>query len=128
MITLDRPQQVMKLFFFDVKTGGQRLVMTETSKTWIDVYDFYAGIQDMMTFPEGSHEFFWISDRDGWQHVYRYDYSGKLVNQVTHGPLERHADRRERREDADDVLHLDRCSPLQRQLYAIKFDGSDTAA
>ena len=21
-----------------------------------------------MTFPAGSHEFFWISDRDGWQH------------------------------------------------------------
>jgi len=26
MITLDRPQQVMKLYFFDVKTGGKRLV------------------------------------------------------------------------------------------------------
>ena len=85
MITLDRVQQTMKLYFFDVTTGGKRLVMSETSKTWIDVYDFYAGIQDMMSFPEGSHEFFWISDRDGWQHVYRYDYSGKLVNQVTHG-------------------------------------------
>ena len=37
------------------------------------------------SFPAGSHEFFCISDRDGWQHVYRYDYSGKLIKQVTHG-------------------------------------------
>ena len=73
----------MKLLFFDVTTGGSRQVMEETSKTWIDVYDFYAGVQDLMTFPEKSHEFFWISDRDGFQHVYRYDYSGKLVQQVT---------------------------------------------
>jgi dipeptidyl-peptidase-4 len=124
MITLDRPQQVMKLYFFDVKTGGKRLVMTETSKTWIDVYDFYAGIQDMMSFPEGSHEFFWISDRDGWQHVYRYDYSGKLVNQVTHGQWS--VTRIEGMDPRSSTMYYSstEVSPLQRQLYAIKFDGT----
>ena len=85
VITLNRPQNTLKLFFFDAKTGGRRQVMTETSKTWLDVYDFYAGVDDMMTFPSDSHEFFWLSDRDGFQHLYRYDYSGKLVNQVTRG-------------------------------------------
>ncbi|MGH7583929.1 MAG: S9 family peptidase [Gemmatimonadales bacterium] len=124
MITLDRPQQVMKLYFFDVTTGGKRLVMTETSKTWIDVYDFYAGIQDMMTFPAGSHEFYWISDRDGWQHVYRYDYSGRLINQVTHGPWS--VTRIEGIDPASGLLYYSstEVSPLQRQLYAIHLDGS----
>ena len=126
MITLDRPQQVMKLYFFDVKTGGKRLVMTETSRTWIDVYDFYAGIQDMMTFPEGSHDFFWISDRDGWQHVYRYDYSGKLINQVTHGSWS--VTRIEGADAKAQTMYYSSTavSPLERQLYAVKFDGSDT--
>ena len=124
MITLDRPQQVMKLYFFDVNTGGKRLVMSETSKTWIDVYDFYAGIQDMMSFPEGSHEFFWISDRDGWQHVYRYDYSGALVNQVTHGNWS--VTRIEGLDAKSQTMYYSstEVSPLQRQLYSIKFDGS----
>ena len=126
MITLDRSQQTMKLFFFDVNTGGKRLVMTETSKTWIDVYDFYAGIQDMMSFPEGSHEFFWISDRDGWQHVYRYDYSGKLVNQVTHGAWS--VTRMEGLDPKSQTMYYTstEVSPLQRQLYSIKFDGTAT--
>ena len=53
VVTLNRPQNEMKLFFFDVNTGGRRQVMTEKSATWLDVYDFYAGIQDMMTFPAG---------------------------------------------------------------------------
>lgn len=124
MITLNRQQNLMSLYFFDVKTGGRRLVMRETSKTWIDVYDFYAGIQDMMTFPEGSHEFFWISDRDGWQHVYRYDYSGKLIQQITHGTWS--VTRVEGMDAKRGLLFYSSTqdSPLQRQLYEIRLDGT----
>ena len=123
MITLNRAQNVMKLWFFDVRSGGKRLVMTDTSKTWIDVYDFYAGVQDLMSFPEGLNEFFWISDRDGWQHIYRYDYSGRLLGQVTHGDWSvvriEGMDARGRT-----IYYLStEDSPLQRQLYAIGFDG-----
>jgi dipeptidyl-peptidase-4 len=125
VITLNRPQNVMKLFFFDVKTGGRRLVYSETSSTWIDVYDFYAGIPDMMSFPEGLREFFWISDRDGWQHVYRYDYAGRLLNQVTHGQWS--VTRIEGIDPKARTLYYSstEVSPLQRQLYAIRFDGTD---
>jgi dipeptidyl-peptidase 4 len=99
-------------------------VMTETSRTWIDVYDFYARVDDMMSFPAGSTEFFWLSDRDGFQHLYRYDYSGKLINQVTHGKWSV-----TRIEGSDANTHRiyytsTETSPLQRQLYSIHFDGT----
>jgi len=125
VITLNRPQNVMKLFFFDVKTGGRRLVYSETSSTWIDVYDFYAGIPDMMSFPEGLKEFFWISDRDGWQHVFRYDYAGRLLNQVTHGQWS--VTRIEGIDPKARTIHYSstEASPLQRQLYSIRFDGTN---
>src|SRR4029077_9905838 len=42
LLTLNRRQDTLRVFFFDVKTGGKRLVLTQTSRTWIDVYDFYA--------------------------------------------------------------------------------------
>ena len=124
VITLNRPQNVMKLFFFDVSSGGRREVMTETSKTWIDVYDFYAGVDDMMTFPSDSREFFWLSDRDGFQHLYRYDYSGKLVNQVTRGSWS--VTRVEGSDAKNQTIYYTstEASPLQRQLYSIRFDGS----
>src|SRR6185295_16354821 len=124
VITLNRPQNEMKLFFFDVKTGGRRQVMTETSKTWLDVYDFYAGVDDMMTFPSDSREFFWLSDRDGFQHLYRYDYSGKLINQVTRGNWS--VTRVEGSDAKGQTLYFTstEASPLQRQLYSIRFDGT----
>ncbi len=124
VLTLNRPQNEMKLFFFDVHSGGKRLVMTEKSDTWIDVFDFYAGILDMLSFPEGSHEFFWISDQDGWQHIYRYDYSGKLINQVTKGAWS--VTRIEGTDPKSRTIYYTstQASPLQRQLYSIRFDGN----
>ncbi|MDQ6770052.1 MAG: DPP IV N-terminal domain-containing protein [Gemmatimonadota bacterium] len=125
VITLNRPQNLIKLFFFDVRMGGRRQVMTETSKTWIDVYDFYAGVDDMMSFPANSHEFFWLSDRDGYQHLYRYDYSGELVNQVTRGSW--NAARVEGSDAKSQTIYYTstEASPLQRQLYSIRFDGTN---
>ncbi len=124
MVTLNRPQNEMKLFFFDVRTGGNRLVFTERSDTWIDVYDFYAGVQDFLSFAPEAGQFFWISDRDGWQHIYRYDYSGRLINQVTRGPWS--VTRIEGLDPTSQTLYYTstEASPLQRQLYAVRFDGT----
>jgi dipeptidyl-peptidase-4 len=78
----------------------------------------------MFTFPDGATEFFWISDRDGWQHLYRYDYSGKLVNQVTRGRWS--VTRVEGIDTKTKTVYYTgtEASPLQRQLYAIGFDGT----
>jgi dipeptidyl-peptidase-4 len=76
-----------------------------------------------MSFPAGKNEFLWISDRDGWQHIYRYDYAGKLLNQVTGG---RWSVTRIEGTDAQRGLIYytsTEASPLERQLYVIGFDG-----
>ncbi|HVZ78962.1 MAG TPA: S9 family peptidase [Gemmatimonadaceae bacterium] len=124
VVTLNRHQNEMKLYFFDVTTGGKRLVMTQASDTWVDVYDFYAGVQDMLSFPEGTHEFFWISDRTGYQHIYRYDYSGRLLGQVTHGNWS--VTRIEGVDPKAQVIYYTstEASPTQRQMYAIRYDGT----
>ncbi|MBB4636670.1 S9 family peptidase [Longimicrobium terrae] len=123
VMTLNRAQNTMKLFFFDVNTGGRRQVFTESSRTWIDVFDFYAGVENMITFPAGSREFFWISDRDGFQHVYRYDYSGRLINQVTRGPWS--VTRIEGIDPRTQTIYYTgtQASPVERQLYAVRFNG-----
>jgi dipeptidyl-peptidase-4 len=124
VVTLNRPQNHVRLFFFDVTTGARRQVFEEKNDTWIDVYDFYAGIADFFSFPAGLKEFLWISDRDGHQHVYRYGYDGELINQVTKGPWT--VTRVEAVNPQTGTLYYTstEASPLQRQLYAIKLDGT----
>jgi len=125
IVHLNRPQNHLKLFFFDVTTGQGNMVMEEKSDTWIDVFDFFAGINHLFFFPPDRNEFFWISDRDGWSHIYRYNYDGKLLNQVTDGSWE---------VTYVHTVDFDRKriyytsteqSPLERHLYSIRFDGSD---
>jgi dipeptidyl-peptidase-4 len=123
VLTLNRPQNQARLYFYDVRTGARRLVMEERSDKWIDVFDFFAAVMDYLYFPEGLREFLWVSDRDGYQHIYRYDYNGKLLNQVTRGNYM--VTRVEAVDPRARAIYYasTEVTPLERHLYAINFDG-----
>ena len=125
IVTLNRHQNDLGLHFFDVRSGERRLVMEEQSDAWIDVFDFFATVQHYFFFPDGLREFFWISDRDGYNHLYRYSYDGELLNQVTSG--EWVVTRVEGIDSETGTIYYTGTeeSPLQRHLYAIDFDGGD---
>lgn len=125
VVTLNRPQNELALYFFDVTTGERRLVMQERSEAWIDVFDFFASVLHYFVFPQGVDEFFWISDRDGYNHLYRYSYDGELLNQVTSGDWV--VTRVEGIDVESRTIYYAGTeeSPLERHLYAIGFDGSD---
>lgn len=124
IVHFNRPQTHLKLFFHDVESGDGKLVMEEKSdKGWIDVFDFFAGIDDLFFFPEDRDEFLWVSDRNGWSHIYRYNYEGELLNMVTEGEWE-----------VTNVFAVDsknnrifyestEITPLERHLYSVKFNG-----
>ncbi len=124
MMVLNRAQNDLKLFFFNVQSGERRLVMEEKNDTWVAIFNFYTAVDDMMFFPEKVHEFFWISDRSGYYQIYRFGYDGKLINRVTDGNW-----------DVIKILGINpnnktvyytsaEASPLEEQLYSIRFDGS----
>lgn len=125
LMHLNRKQNRLRLFMANGRTGEARQVMEETAKTWVDVFDFFAGINHLMYFPKDANEFYWVSDRDGYSHLYRYDYSGKLLNPVTTGQWEvtyvHHIDAKNRK-----VYYTStEVSPLERQLYVIDADGKN---
>jgi len=73
-----RNQRKLDLLFADIDNGKARTVLTETSSTWID-------LNDELSFLKNSHEFVWASSRDGYTHLYLYDYDGHLIRQLTAG-------------------------------------------
>jgi dipeptidyl-peptidase-4 len=76
--TLTRAQTELGLYVVDRDTGRAARILTETDPGWVNLHD------DLHFLADGRH-FLWVSERDGYQHLYRYTLEGQLVNQVTRG-------------------------------------------
>jgi dipeptidyl aminopeptidase/acylaminoacyl peptidase len=67
------------------ETGAVRTLLTETAETFVKIqHDPFAGRHGFHVLPDGSG-FVWLSTRDGWNHIYRYDWNGGLVGRLTSG-------------------------------------------
>src|ERR1700736_895759 len=120
-----RDQRRLDLLFADIDTGQTRVILTETSDTWIELHD-------ELSFLKQSPEFVWASARDGFQHLYLYDTSGRLIRRLTAG-LWNVDDFRGRAVKAIDeqqrriYFSATEKSPVERQLYSTSLDTDNAA-
>jgi dipeptidyl-peptidase 4 len=77
---LNRHQDNLDLLFVDATTGTPKVVLNEKDKAYVDVTDNLTFLKD--------NSFIWTSEKDGFNHIYLYDKTGKLKNQVTKGNWE----------------------------------------
>jgi len=75
-----RGHQVLRVISVDASTGAATALIDEQSDTFIN----YSGNYFCRWL--GEDELLWMSERDGWNHLYLYDSrTGKVKNQVTQG-------------------------------------------
>jgi dipeptidyl-peptidase-4 len=124
---MNRAQDRMDLYFSDAHTGRSRKVLTETTpNAWINV-------NDDMTILASGDRFLWSSWRDGTTQIYLYSFDkanplandAKQERQLTKGDFEVLGVQAV--DEADGVVYFicNKDDPRQRQLYAVKLDGSD---
>ena len=115
---MQRRQRHLDLQLVDVATLAQRTLLTETSRTWIN-------LNNDLRFLKNRPAFVWGSERSGWHHLYLYNLDGKLEHPISAGEW-----------NLDGVLALDEKPGLvyvssnkdavpDKQIYALKLDGSD---
>lgn len=78
--TLNRHQNNLKLHKVDALKSSVTLLLNETDKAYIDITDNLTFLAD--------NSFIWTSEKDGYNHIYHYNFSGKLINQITKGNWE----------------------------------------
>ncbi len=74
---MNRAQDTLKLFACDAATGRATGIHQETQRSWVEWYD------DLTPLADGSLLF--VSDVEGWRHLYRYAQGDPSVTALTRG-------------------------------------------
>ena len=77
---MNRHQNQLDLWMINAENLSSKLVLSETDEAYVDVTFNLTFLKD--------NSFIWTSETDGFNHIYHYDKSGKLINQVTSGEWE----------------------------------------
>jgi len=80
---LNRAQNTIEVMLGDVASGRTRTVLTERDSAWVDVVDDLRWIN-------GGKDFTWISERDGWRHLYVVSRDGSKTRLVTPARFDLH--------------------------------------
>lgn len=77
---LNRDQNEMHLIRYSALTGKKEAeLFTETDEQYVEPQ------HPLLFLPNDPDKFIWQSERDGYNHLYLYDTSGKLLKQLTKG-------------------------------------------
>ncbi len=117
---MNRLQNTDALILASAATGGARTITTETDQAWLDVVDEIPWLK-------GNKEFIWLSERDGWRHVYAVNRATGAARLLTPGAY-----------DANGVAAVDEkggwlyftASPdnaTQQYLWRTRLDGKGKA-
>ena len=128
-----RGHQVYRIIEVDAASGKPRAVISEEPKTFFnyrtaDGSQFDSGKEYRYDVGDGK-EVIWMSERDGWNHLYLYDgMSGAVKNQITKGEWVVRGV--ERVDEAKRQIWFSACGMYPGQdpyfvyHYRINFDGS----
>jgi dipeptidyl-peptidase 4 len=117
---LNRLQNTDDLLLADASTGAVQQIYREHDDAWVDVVEDFQWLQ-------GGKDFLWVSEHDGWRHVYVISRDGKQSRLVTKGNF--------------DVISIQGVTPqedwlyyiaspenaTQRYLYRTRLDGTGAA-
>jgi dipeptidyl-peptidase 4 len=80
---LNRLQNTLLVMLGDARTGAVRTVHTERDSAWVDVVDDLRWL-------DGGKSFTWVSERDGYRHLYLISRDGKKQRLLTPGSFDLH--------------------------------------
>ena len=123
-----RGHQLYRVVEIDAATATTRAVISEESKTFFT----YSGKKFRYDVDEGR-EIIWMSERDGWNHLYMYEgATGRVKHQITKGDwVVRnvvHVDEKQRQIVFAASGTTPGSDPYFVQYYHINFDGSGLTA
>jgi dipeptidyl-peptidase-4 len=117
---LNRKQQESKLIYCNINDGSTKTFWAESDEAWVDMNtDNPVG----WNWVNNKQDFIWISEKDGWRHLYKISKDGKTTTLLTKGNY-----------DIDKLLGIDEVNnfiyfsaspnnPTQLYLYRVQINS-----
>ena len=115
VLKLNRHQNHLKLIFADPNNGEQELIYEEKDSAYIDIHDNTTFLED---------GFIWTSEKDGFNHLYKFLYDSKKMFQITTGKFE--VTNFYGYDDKKNLIYFqsNEKSPLKKHIYSINLNGT----
>ena len=113
---LNRQQNHLEFLAYGLETKEVRTIFEEKEDAYITLHDNFIQLDD-------NESFIWTSEVSGFNHIYHYDFSGKLINQITKG--ENPVGSIEAIDQKNKKIYFSAYENkgLNRQFYVVNFDG-----
>jgi len=107
--------------FNNATSGESKVVYTESCDTYIDIHE---GQGDYVYFTADKTSFIITQEKDGFNHIYRYDMSGKLMNQITKGNWDVVSFQGIDEKSKTIFYTASETTATEKDIYSVKLDGS----
>ena len=131
-VTLNRKQNNWNLYKYDFTTNGSDLVLNDSNDSWVDKKSFFTPNNNGSWTSRGGFSFaimengelVWISEKDGFKHIYRNRLDGRPINQITRGEWEVNSINAIDANNGIIYFSAKKETETENHLYSIRFNGS----
>ncbi len=113
---MNRLQNQLEVLHMNTLSGAIAPVLTEKNKAYVD-------INDDLTYLDDKKHFIYVSEMNGYNHIYLYTIDGKLVRQITSGSWEVTSFIGLDEKSKTVYYQSTEVSPLERHIYSTTLDG-----
>ena len=125
---LNRKQNESHLYYCNTLTGIAKNFYSESDKAWIDVNVVWDELDPGGWYwIHGGKEFLWISEKDGWRHIYKISRDGKKETLVTTGNYDIGTPRGVDEKNGYVYFTASPENATQLYLYRARLDGNGAA-
>ena len=122
---IERDFRKVTVMSADPRTGEIEEIFVEEQQTFVKNISGRPAITDLFTLLDKSGGFLWISEQDGWDHLYLHDGDGRRIRRLTKGawPVVRVEEVDESSGWVYFTAHGDKDRPYDTHLYRVGLDG-----
>ena len=125
---LNRKQNHSKIYVHNTQNGDTKLLLEDTDAAWVDVRASWSKNQLAgWKFINNGKSFLYLSEKDGWSHIYNFNLKTKKEKLVTKGAFDVVNPLAYDKKNKQVYFIASKDNPTERYLYSSAVTGKGTA-